>query len=144
MTDANDFVYRRLVQFSDTDMAGIVHFSAYFRYMEEAEHAYRRSVGLSVYSHEGGEVLSWPRVSVHCDYHSPARFEDEIDVGVRVAELASKAATFEFDMRIGERRVATGRIVAVCCTFKEHDGRRRLASTPIPEDVAKRLRRDAS
>jgi hypothetical protein len=34
----------RFVEFSDTDMAGIMHFSAYFRYMEAAEHELRRPV----------------------------------------------------------------------------------------------------
>src|SRR5689334_6065032 len=42
------FRYTRRVQFSETDMAGIVHFSAYFRFMEEAEHALWRAAGVSI------------------------------------------------------------------------------------------------
>ena len=40
------FRYTRRVQFSETDLAGIAHFSTYFRYMEEAEHALWRAAGL--------------------------------------------------------------------------------------------------
>src|SRR5689334_19819650 len=49
-----EFTVRHLVQFSETDMAGIVHFSNYFRWMEEVEHAFLRSLGMSVsMRHEG-------------------------------------------------------------------------------------------
>ena len=43
-----EFSIPRRVQFSETDMAGIAHFSNFFRMMEEVEHAFFRSVGLSV------------------------------------------------------------------------------------------------
>ena len=42
------FRYSRRVQFAETDLAGIVHFSWMFRYMEEAEHALWRAAGLSI------------------------------------------------------------------------------------------------
>ena len=45
---SNEFSVTHFVQFSETDMAGIVHFSNFFRWMEEVEHAYFRSLGLSV------------------------------------------------------------------------------------------------
>ena len=58
---ATGFRYSRRVQFSETDLAGIAHFSAYFRFMEEAEHALWRAAGLSIGAAEttGG----WPRVA---------------------------------------------------------------------------------
>ena len=43
-----EFSLTRRVQFSETDMAGIMHFSNFFKMMEEVEHAFFRSVGLSV------------------------------------------------------------------------------------------------
>ena len=44
-----EFRCRQRVEFADTDMAGIVHFSNFFRYMERAEHEFLRSLGLSVH-----------------------------------------------------------------------------------------------
>jgi YbgC/YbaW family acyl-CoA thioester hydrolase len=137
--DANDFVYRRMIHFADTDMAGIAHFSRFFLFMEEAEHAFLKSRGLSVYSNSDGGVLSWPRVSVHCDYHSPARYEDELEIRVVVAEIAPKAITYEFRMTLGVRKVATGRIVAVCCRIVPENGGHRLHSVPVPEEFIQRL-----
>ena len=49
----------RFVEFADTDMAGIMHFSAFFRYMEAAEHELLRSLGFSVYSEIDGDVVSF-------------------------------------------------------------------------------------
>ncbi|HCE02754.1 MAG TPA: acyl-CoA thioesterase, partial [Acidobacteria bacterium] len=44
----SEFRLTRRVQFYETDSAGIVHFSVFFRYMEEAEHAMWRAAGLSI------------------------------------------------------------------------------------------------
>ena len=46
----SEYRLRRRVQFHETDAAGIVHFSWFYRYMEEAEHALWRQAGLSIHS----------------------------------------------------------------------------------------------
>ena len=43
-----EFKATRRVEFSDTDMAGIVHFSKFFQYMETVEHGFFRALGFSV------------------------------------------------------------------------------------------------
>src|SRR3569623_1890676 len=79
-------VYRRRVQFSETDMAGIVHFSNYYRYMEEAEHDWFRSLGLRIMQTlPDGRVVGWPRVRSACVYEAPARYDDDIEIRVYVA-----------------------------------------------------------
>ena len=60
-------------------MAGIVHFSNFFRYMESAEHAFFRSFGHSVTLNEMDEMMGLPRVQASCDYRHPLRFEDEME-----------------------------------------------------------------
>lgn len=56
------FITTRRVEFADTDMAGIIHFANYYRYMEEAEHAFFRSLGLRIMqSQPDGSVIGWPR-----------------------------------------------------------------------------------
>ena len=42
---AHAFTMQRRVEFAETDMAGILHFSNYFRFMESVEHAFFRSLG---------------------------------------------------------------------------------------------------
>ena len=70
----------RRVEFADTDMAGIVHFANFFRYMEVTEHAFLRSLGLSVHMREGRRTLGLPRVSATCDYRVPLRYEERVTV----------------------------------------------------------------
>ena len=58
---ACEYRLRRRVHFYETDAAGLVHFSWFFRYMEEAEHALWRESGLSI--HPPGSDVGFPRVS---------------------------------------------------------------------------------
>ena len=39
------FTTTRRVEFGDTDMAGIMHFANFFRFMERTEHAFLRTLG---------------------------------------------------------------------------------------------------
>ncbi|HVJ83132.1 MAG TPA: thioesterase family protein [Planctomycetia bacterium] len=133
------FIHRRLIQFAETDMAGIVHFSAFFRFMEEAEHAFLRSIGLTVYDRSSPDGLVWPRVAAQCDYHSPATFEETLETAVRIAELGRKSATYSFAMSVGERKIATGRITAVCCRYFDEPEGRRMRAVEIPAEVAAKL-----
>jgi len=125
---------RRRVQFYELDSAGIVHFSTYFRYMEEAEHAMWRAAGLSI-APLGSEV-GFPRVNATCDYHAPLRFEDEFDVHVRIAAMTGKAIRYAYELRRGDVRVATAS-VTILCVRKAPDGSMKAA--PIPSSIAARF-----
>src|ERR687883_366234 len=92
----------RRVEFADTDMAGIVHFANFFRYMEAAEVEFYRSKGLSVMMPWQEQRLSFPRVSAYCDYLRPARFEDVLDISVRVQNLGRKSVTYAFEFSRGD------------------------------------------
>ena len=105
----------RRVEFHDTDMAGMVHFANFFRYMESAEVEYWHSRGLSVIIRQQEERLSFPRVSASCDFLKPALFEDLLDIEVRVARLGSKSVTFAFEIFKAADVIARGQITAVCC-----------------------------
>src|SRR5258705_5718608 len=100
------FRYGRRVQFSETDLAGIAHFSAYFRFMEEAEHALWRAAGLSIGAAE--KTGGWPRVAAAFDYKSPLRFEEEFDVIVHIAELTRRSIRYGFTINRGDVLVGTG------------------------------------
>ena len=81
---SDEFHYQRRVEFCETDAAGIAHFSAYFQYMEQAEHAFLRHLGTSVIADDEAGTISWPRVNAQCDYTDPVRFEDVLDIIVRI------------------------------------------------------------
>ena len=128
---------RRRVEFRDTDAAGIVHFSAFFFWMESAEHELLRSAGLHVFErHPDGSEFSWPRVSVSCDYRSALRFGEEVDITVYVAELGRSSVTYRFVFEHDGRTAAEGRVVAVRCQVRPGG---RLEAVAIPADIVARL-----
>ena len=129
------FTVSRRVEFGDTDLAGIVHFPNFFRYMEAAETAFLRSRGLTVAWTEGGVKYGFPRVSVGCDYSSPARFEDELDIAVTLEKLGTKSVSYRFDVTCRGRAVAVGRMTAVYARSTA-DGLETLA---IPDDIRAKL-----
>jgi acyl-CoA thioesterase FadM len=83
--------------------------------MEEAEHGFWRSVNLTVYGDEGARIVSWPRVAVACEYFKPAKFEDELDLHLRVVNVGRRSAEFECEFFRGGERIAQGRMTCVCC-----------------------------
>lgn len=127
------FRYGRRVQFSETDLAGIAHFSAYFRFMEEAEHALWRAAGLSIGAAE--KTGGWPRVAAAFDYKRPLHFEDEFEVTVCIAELTRRSIRYAFTITSGDALVGTGTMTAVCT--KKEDGQ--LRAIDLPAEVVERL-----
>src|SRR3954468_1133289 len=105
---------KRRIQFSETDLAGVVHFSNYFRMMEEVEHAFFRNLGLSiVMTHEALEI-GWARVPASCEYFGPLKFEDEGELEMRVTKIGDKSFNYEVDFSCAGRRVALGKMTSVC------------------------------
>ena len=82
---AYEFKIVQRVEFSDTDMAGIVHYANFFRYMDAAEHAFFRSLGFSIWTQGTEPPVGWPRVQAQCDFKHPLRFEDEVEVHLLVS-----------------------------------------------------------
>lgn len=90
------FRYRRLVEFADTDLAGIMHFANFFRFVECAEHAFFRSLGATVHSSAGSAHEGWPRIEVSCKYLRPARFQETLEVCLRIVELRTSSLSYQF------------------------------------------------
>ena len=124
------FKTKRRVEFRETDMAGIVHFSNFFAYMEQAEHALLRSLNLGVMCNIDGRDISFPRVSATCDYRVSIRFEEVIDIEVVVEKIGTKSITYGFRFLRDETPVADGSITVVCCLMK-HGERPQSVETPV-------------
>jgi YbgC/YbaW family acyl-CoA thioester hydrolase len=134
-----EFRLRRRVEFSETDMAGIVHYSNFFRYMESAEHAFFRSLGFSVVTREVDSPMGWPRVHASCDYKKPIRFEDEVEIHLLVTGKKAKSLSYEFRFRKlnadPPEEVARGALIVVCV---RHEGESMKAAT-IPAAIAAKI-----
>jgi YbgC/YbaW family acyl-CoA thioester hydrolase len=132
------FCYRRRVQFAETDLAGLVHFSVFFRYMEEAEHALWRAAGLTIA--RAGEVTGWPRLSASFDFKAPLRFEEEIDIRVRVSAVTRRTLQYDFTIERGETLIGKGSITTAFVS-KALDAP--MKALDLPADIVERLRRAA-
>ena len=132
--------YRRRVAFAETDMAGIVHFANFYRYMEEAEHAFFRSLGRSIAERQpDGTTISWPRVSASCSYKAPAFYDDELDIRVLVDRIGVKSLTMRYDFYRGDLLLARGTMKIVCCRIRPDQP---MESLPIPTELAANLQED--
>ena len=138
---AYQFKALRRVEFSETDMAGIVHYSNFFRYMETAEHGFYRSLGLSVVLNQFDPEIGFPRVHASCDYKKPLRFEDMVEIHLLVKEKRSRVLSYFFRFsKVNDPAapilVATGLLTVVCVA---HFADGRMEATAIPEVLAKQV-----
>jgi len=136
---AFEFKILRRVEFSDTDMAGIVHYSNFFRYMEAAEHAFFRSLGFSIVSRQVDPPVGWPRVQAQCDYSQPLHFEDEVEIHMLVTEKKSKSLSYQFRFRKVNTNppveVARGSLTVVCVTHQHG----KMEAATIPKSIADKI-----
>lgn len=134
---ACEFKITRRVEFSETDMAGIMHYSNFFRFMETAEHGFYRSLGFSVILSHYNPPLGFPRVHAECDFKRPLRFEDLVEVHLLVKERKAKSITYNFRFtnlsRTPAEQVASG-LVTIVCVAQHSNGK--MSAVPIPEEIA--------
>ena len=129
------FRLRRRVQFYETDSAGIVHFSWFYRYMEEAEHALWRAAGLSIA--KPGAGVGFPRVAASFDFRRPLRFEDEFEVHIRIVRFGEKSIRYAADVTKDGESIATGSLTIACV---RREAGQPLAAVAIPPKIIRNLR----
>jgi acyl-CoA thioester hydrolase len=127
--------YKRRVEFAETDAAGIVHFSVFFRYMEEAEHAVWRAAGMRI--HQPESDITWPRISASFDFKAPLRFEEEFEVRSAIDAVTRSTIRWAHTVMRGDSVIGSG-TVTVVCVRKLADGN--LKSAELPADVISKLR----
>ncbi len=133
---SGEFHTCRRVEWADTDQAGIVHFARFFVFMEAAEHAFWRSLGLSVHSQRDGDIISWPRLVAECEYLHPVSFEDVLDIHVHLEKQGEKSLSFCFDFHCGGKQIAQGRLKVACCICNPGEA---IRAIPIPDFITRKL-----
>ena len=131
-----EYQTKRKIEFADTDMAGIVHFTRFFVFMESAEHEFLRSLGTSVATEWEGNKIGWPRLEASCEYLSPLRFEDEVDICLWVSKKGTKSLTYQFHFTRQGEDVARGQLTTVCCITNPGE---KLRAIPIPDFIADQI-----
>ena len=131
----------RRVEFSETDMAGLVHFSNYFRYMETAERDFFESIGLDLISGKPGEIMGWPRARAECKFTAPLRFGDTIEIHLAVKTIKDRSIDYQF--RIFSKKEDGTRIQAakayITTVLTRLDKQGELQSINIPPEIRSRI-----
>lgn len=131
-----EFITRRRIEFSDTDLGGVVHFSRFFIFMETAEDELLRSLGWSFTSSGQGAEGGWPKVAASCEYLRSARYGDDLEIRMNLARASRSTLTWSFEFRRADELLAKGSTTSVCCVRRPEGGFR---SAPIPEALARAL-----
>lgn len=121
------FEWSRPVEFYESDLAGIAHFSNFYRWMESAEHAFKRHKGMKLHADGTG----WPRVNATADFKKPVKFGDLVRVRVEIAELRTRSVRYLFEVRVNDSDEihATGEMTSVCVDLST------MKAVEIPEGI---------
>ena len=137
----SEFRTVRRVELAETDLSGVVHFSNYFRFVEQAEHAFLRSIAPPPSAGPTRDIVGWPRVAASCEFLHPLRFDDEVEIFLSVERVGSRSIRYRFEMnRVAPapaEPVARGRMTVVCARFKAGGGA--FEPVRIPPEFAARI-----
>jgi acyl-CoA thioester hydrolase len=100
------------VYYEDTDLAGIVYYANYLRFIERARSEMVRAAGIDqVAMKQAGLVFAVRRVVA--DYLSPARYDDQLEVRTRLTDV--KGASFAMPQEVwrGETRLFAAHVSIV-------------------------------
>ena len=128
VTGASIIVWRR-VAWNETDAAGHNHFTAVFRWIEEAEHVLFRSIGV-----KASMIPRIPRVHIEVDYFDRLYFDELIEVRVGVAKVGNSSCHFGFDVRKADGARAIGGSYVIV-----HASGTAAGAMPWPERIRERL-----
>jgi acyl-CoA thioester hydrolase len=129
------FTCTKRVEYAHTDMSGIVHFSQFFHYMEEAEHEFFRSLGFSINYPTPEGLVSWPRASCHFDFKKPLRFEQVVQINIQITRLGKRSLTYRATVTDQAEVMAVGTATIVCCRL---DGAN-ITSVDLPDPIRQAL-----
>ena len=120
------------VYYEDTDLAGIVYYANYLKFIERARTEWVRALGVDQgrLRAEAGLVFAVRRVEA--DYLRPAKFDDELRVETAVLAVTGARIVLEQDIFRGVEKVFAAQVVLVCLTDGGHPAR-------LPADVRSRL-----
>ena len=103
------FDHRVKIFYKDVDQMGIVYYSRYFEYFEEARTELLASIGLGVTDVEKKGIML-PVISSHCDYLKGARFEQTIIIRTSISTEPRSKLRIDYSVFIEDEKepIATG------------------------------------
>ncbi|KNG94783.1 tol-pal system-associated acyl-CoA thioesterase [Pseudaestuariivita atlantica] len=101
------------VYYEDTDLAGIVYYANYLKFIERARSEWVRELGVDQTALKAEGVVFAVR-RVEADYLSPARFDDVLEVATRVRKVTAARIELEQDVSRGDEVLFASVVTLVC------------------------------
>ena len=130
------FFFPFRIRYAETDAQGIVFYGNYLTFFDTAIYEYFRALPFDFESHVENTGADFHTVHVSMDFHSPARFDDQIEAGVRIRDIGRTSLTFDVEIFSCEtsESLVKGSLVWVNTDQSAH------RSVPLPEDLIRRIR----
>ena len=119
------------VYYEDTDLAGIVYYANYLKFIERGRSEWLRDLGIDQMAMKDAGVVFAAR-RVEADYLSPAHFDDSLTVTTRLAQMTPARIIVDQDVLRGDQILFKSRVTIACVGTT---GR----PTRIPEAVRKAI-----
>ncbi len=130
-------VIERRIAFSQTDAAGLIHFTTYFTLMEEAEAELFRSMDLPLLQEGGGVTTGYPRVDCQCRFRRPLAFDDPVRVELSLEEISAHRLHFRCRFQDAAGKTCASGYMVTAAARRDAGGN--LEGTEIPEAVRNAL-----
>lgn len=102
------------VYYEDTDLAGIVYYANYLRFIERARTEWLREIGVDQVRLKALDGVVFAVRHVSADYLTPARFDDLLVVESSIAALTPARVTMRQKVLRGDEILFDSRVVLVC------------------------------
>jgi acyl-CoA thioester hydrolase len=131
----NDFYIEKKIYYHDTDAGGVVYYSNYFKYMEEARTEYLRKAGIDVADYMAKGTL-FAVVHLEADYKRPARYGDTIKVSSKIESVGNASIHFVQEIKKGDTLLTTAKVVLACIDTN-------MKARRVPEDLKEKFKIEA-
>ena len=138
------FLHRRPVRFRETDMAGIVHFTAVLGLVEEAWHEWLAAAGIAAHpsvAADGADAVGWPVVSITGNFRASLRFGEMAEARLEITRTGKSSLTLAFQISPHGESGASGTVTFVCAE-QSNDGT--WHARDLPATLAERLQANSA
>lgn len=104
------------VYYEDTDLAGIVYYANYLRFIERARTEWVRSLGVDQGQLKAEQGIVFAVRRVEADYLRPARFDDELTVTTHLVQATGARIVLDQEITRGGEKLFVAQVVLVCLT----------------------------
>ncbi len=120
------------VRYAETDQQAIAYHAHYFVWMEIGRTAFLQALGFP-YRRLEEEGVFFSIVEARCRYTGSARYEDEVEIRTRLADVQSREVVFTYELKVSDRPIASGETTLIALGAERRPRR-------IPEPLALALR----